>query len=585
MTIETSELPPGYRFDQRSGALLTVPWPEDPEERVRLARSSLGPAVIDWAEGRSDEPGLVHHLTGHPWRFTAGQKRFVVLWYCVGPNGRWLYRSGVKRGAKGTGKDPFAAALCLIELVGPARFDGWDAEGLPVGAPHRMALVQVASNSEAQSKDVLRVANGMVPRDSQEFYGFDRGETRTTVAGGGRLEVLTASERSSEGDPATFIAMNETHHMTASSGGHTLANVARRNVGKSPADVQARLCEFTNAHQRGSDSVAERSFEAWQLQAQGKTRRTDILYDSVEAPPGLDLADDAERMAGLRAAYSDAPWTDLERIEDEVLDVRTPPGDTIRYYFNGLATHEDAWVEPAKFDSLARPEEVVADGEPIVMFLDCSKSEDATGLVGCRISDGHVFTLGVWQRPRGARGATWLAPREEVDALVDATFERYLVQAFGVDPSPARDDDTEHLYWQEQIDAWHRKHGRKLKKQGLWTVPTGKDAHSCLFDMRTSTIGGKDRNREFVAAAEQTAHDIDSEEASFTWDGNAVMRTHAHQAMQYRTPWGISLGKVSRDSGRLVDLAVCAVGARMLRRRVLNAGVSKKRRTGAAAGF
>lgn len=219
------------------------------------------------------------------------------------------------------------------------------------------------------------------------------------------------------------------------------------------------------------------------------------------------------------------------------------------------------------------------------MFLDCSKSEDATGLVGCTVESGHVFTLGVWQRPRGGRGDAWLAPREEVDALVGQAFERYYVQAFGVDPSPARDDDTEHLYWQEQIDEWHRRYGRLLKKQGLWTVPTGKDAHSCLFDMRTSTIGGKERNREFVAAAEQTAHDIDNEADALTWDGNAVMRVHTHQAMQHRTPWGISLGKVTRDSGRLVDLAVCMVGARMLRRRVLNAGVSKKRRTGAAAGF
>ena len=65
------------------------------------------------------------------------------------------------------------------------------------------------------------------------------------------------------------------------------------------------------------------------------------------------------------------------------------------------------------------------DRAPIAMFLDCSKSSDATGLVAARISDGHVVTLGVWQSPRGMRGQTWLVPRHEVDAVVRAAFAQY----------------------------------------------------------------------------------------------------------------------------------------------------------------
>jgi hypothetical protein len=44
----------------------------------------------------------------------------------------------------------------------------------------------------------------------------------------------------------------------------------------------------------------------------------------------------------------------------------------------------------------------------------------------------------------------------------------------------------------------------------------------------------------------------------------------------------VSLGKEHRESARKVDLAVCAVGARMLRRVVLNLRASKKQRTGEA---
>lgn len=193
------------------------------------------------------------------WRFTAGQARFLILWYAYDPQrGRWLYRSGVKRGAKGTGKDPFGGALCDIELVGRSQlvFDE-DTESW-TGQRHMLPLVQIASNSEAQSKDTLRIANAMFNHEAREYFGIDCGETRTILKDGGRLEVLTASERTSEGDPATFILLNESHHMTESSGGHKLAAVARRNVGKSPATLQARICEMTNAHQSGGDAVAER---------------------------------------------------------------------------------------------------------------------------------------------------------------------------------------------------------------------------------------------------------------------------------------------------------------------------------------
>lgn len=572
-TAISEDLLPGYYIDPHNGSWRTLPWPTNPDDREALAKASLGPEIIAWAEGRTDEPGLIDYLTGKPWRFTPGQKRFLILWYALGPSGRWAYRSGVKRGAKGTGKDPFGAALCNIELLGPVRFAGWGADGRPVGAAHRLPLVQIASNSEAQSKDVLRVANAMLSRATREHYGIDAGETRTILRGGGRIELLTASEKSSEGDPATFIILNETHHMTASSGGHRVAEVARRNVGKSPADLQARLCELTNAHRQGMDSVAERSFTAWQTQASGRAKRRDILYDSIEAPPTVDLYDDASRMAGLVAAYSDAPWADLERLSDEVLDPRTSVADSIRYYLNGLAAAEDAWCDPARFDAGARASRVVADGEPVALFLDCSKSSDATGLVGACLDDGHVFTLGGWQRPHGDRGKTWLAPRPEVDAAVRAAMARYDVVWFGVDPSPARDDETEALYWTPLTDAWHRDFREKLP---LWATP-GPGGNAVLYDLRLSQRGGAQRNQAFTEEAMATALAID-EERSLTHDGDSMLRTHVHNARRHPNQWGVSLSKTSRDSHQLVDLAVCMVGARLGRRLALNSGKLNRRK-------
>jgi hypothetical protein len=238
-----------------------------------------------------------------------------------------------------------------------------------------------------------------------------------------------------------------------------------------------------------------------------------------------------------------------------------------------LAAAEDAWIDPGAFDRGARPDEVVADGEQIAMFLDCSKSEDATGLVAARLSDGHVFTLGAWQRPHGERGKGWLVPRHEVDAAVRLAMETDSVTWFGVDPSPAKDDETEALYWAPLVDEWHRDFRDTLP---LWATP-GQQGHAVRFDMRLSQPGGVQRNRAFTEAAEQVANEID-EEGSLTHDGDARLRIHVHNARRRPNKWGVSLGKVNRDSRKLVDLAVCMVGARMGRPLALNSGITSKRK-------
>lgn len=485
-----------------------------------------------------------------------------------------------------TGKDPLAAAMCNTELCGPVELVDWD-NGRPVAQPRRFPLVQVLSNSEAQSQDVLRVANAMWSRDAREFYGLDCGATRTVVKGtGARFEIPPSSESSGEGDPATFVALNETHHSTPSSGGSKVAAMARRNVAKSPIDVQARLVEFTNAHQQGAGSVAEESFLAWQAQQAPKySGRKDILYDSIEAPPGTDILTVQGRMDGISAAYMDAPWIDKQRISDEMMDRRTSVADTIRYYLNGLGAEAEAWVEPAKFDALASAETTVSARDRVAMFLDCSKTTDATALVACRLEDMFVFLPGgdsVWSKPHNwQRGKPWIVDRSVVDARVRECFDRYEVCWFGVDPSPARDETEEHLYWAHVIDGWHRDFSRRLP---VWASGGQQKGSSVLFDMRLSQVGGKQRNQLFTETAELVARWIDDDGLAgpMRHDGNPYLRTHVHNARLRPNPWGVSLGKVTRDSSKLVDAAVCMVGAVMGARVALNSGKLTKRRTGKA---
>lgn len=590
MTTAPSDLLlPGYWVDPATGAWCTIPWPTDPDEREALARSSLGPGLINWSEGRTDEPGLVHYMTGRPWRWTPGQKRFLVLWYALSDDGRFVYRSGVKRGAKGTGKDPMCAAMCNTELLGPVEpYDRDDATGLWVGRARGFPLVQVMSNSEDQSKKVLRIANGMWSRDARDHYGLDCGETRTIIKGtGARFEMPTAAEESSEGDPVTFAGINESHHMTNSNGGTDNAAVIRRNVGKSPSDVQARAVEFTNAHRQGLGSVAEESFLAWQAQQSPAYHgRRDILYDSIEAPPGTDILTEEGRLAGLAAAYADSPWNDRQRISDEMADRRTSVADSIRYYLNGLGAEEDAWVDPGNFDALADATQGIADGEQVAIFVDCSKSSDATAATVTRLSDLFTDELpggSCWERPHGwdvRRRGAWRAPRAEVDATVRAAWDRFDVVWLGVDPSPAKDDEADALYWQEVIDGWRRDFGPKL---AVWATP-GQYGDPVRFDMRLSLPGGRRRNQQFTEAAEWLQLEIDGDDGnghtgtSWRHSGASRLRQHTHNARRRPNPWGVSLGKVTRDSNKHVDQAVCMVGSVMGARLALNSGKLDRRR-------
>lgn len=586
-TANSDLLLPGYKIDPATGAWWTLPWPDDPDERLHIASNSLGPALIDWSEGRTEEPGLIHYQFGEPWEWTRFQKRFLILWYYVNADGRFEYRSGIVRGAKGTGKDPMAAGMCNCELLGPVEFFDWDDKtGQPLGRRRGFPLVQVMSNSQEQSKDVLRVANAMWGAAAREYYRLDCGETRTVVKdSGGRFEIPPAAEESGEGDPATFVALNETHHMSKSNGGSRVANMGRRNVGKSPSYIQARMCEYTNAHRQGSDTEGEKAFKAWQKQqAPSYKGKRDILYHSIEAAPPFDILTEAGRKHGLQQAYLDAEWNDIERKSDEIADDRTSVADSIRFYLNGLATEEDAWIEPDKFAALAE-QKTVADGDRIAMFLDCSKSGDATGLVACRLDDMYAFLPGatcVWSKPHGwPSDKRWLAPREEVENTVRVAMDKYDVVWFGIDPSPAEDDDSEALYWRDMIDRLHRDFRDHLP---IWATPGDVRGNSVLFDMRLSQFGGVIRNQQFTESAEMVQKWIDEDgtEGMFRHDGHPILAQHVYQAKLRPNQWGVSLSKVTRDSSKHIDLAVCMVGAIMGARIALNSGRLKKKQTGEA---
>lgn len=525
-----------------------------------LPDASLGWDVLGWC-------GTELQLTfGEPWRFTLEQARFVLWWFAVDENGRWLYRDGVLQRLKGWGKDPLVACLAYNAMLGPCRVAYMDHDE-PVAIDCPTAWVQLPAVSLEQTKNTMRLMPGLITAEAKAFYGVQVGKELVHAMGDERLiQAVTSSPTTLEGARGTDVFPNETQHWRANNDGHDMAAVIDRNSTKS-ADGAARRLAITNAYEPSEDSVAQHDREAFELAESGGSLTTGILYDSLEAPPEAPLSAEAAPEV-VRSIRGDSIWLDPERIVASILDTRNPPSRSRRFWYNQITAAEDAWVIPQQFDELAEPSIVVADGDDLALFFDGSKSDDATALVACRLSDGHVITKAMWQKPPKGRDAGWVVPRAEVDMTVDAVFERCNVVAFFADPSHTRDDETQERYWDGLIDEWHRRYQHRLK---VWAVP-GKGGHSVMWDMTSPA-----RTADFTAAAERCASDIASKQ--LTHDGDSRLRLHVHNARRYPNRYGVSLWKGHRESARKIDLAVAMVGARMIRRLVLN-GPQKKPRTG-----
>lgn len=524
-------------------------------KRWALPDRSLGWQVLAWC-GR-----WLQLARDEPWRFTDEQARFVLWWYAVDESGRFLYRDAVLQRLKGWGKDPVGACLCSVETLGPARVADM-VSGQPVGMPTPDAWVQTAAVALEQTKNTMRLLPGLFTAEAQSEFDLAIGKEQLYGQRGTRfMQAVTSSPTTLEGARATFVLANETQHWDSSNSGHDMADVIERNATKSP-DGAARSLRITNAYEPGLDSVAERDRDAYEAILAGTAVDTGLLYDSLEAPPDAPLTL-SEAPAVVEAIRGDSTWLNVARIVQSIGDRRNPPSRSRRFWYNQIVAAEDAWLVPADFDRLGNGITVdkIERGTPIVAFFDGSKSDDATGLVGVRVEDGHVFQIGLWTKPAGwdDRLEPWTVDRADVDLRVSWMFDTFKVLGFWADPSDTRDDAGER-YWEALVDSWHRRYANRLR---LWAVKTGDRQHAVAWDMRSPI-----RQQLFVGAAERFVSDVEAQ--VLTHCGSAGLKQHVKNARRRPNKWGVSLGKEHRESARKVDLAVCAVGARLMWRQWTN---------------
>jgi hypothetical protein len=620
--------------------------PRDPEGYI-LPKLTLGWQVLKWIRENLLADETDEHGNKVPFNLTNEQKRFILWFYAldageydgdghalIEPSGRFMYREYVLQRLKGHGKDPLAAVIAAVEFVGPCRFAGWAAvnmpdkdlvKGDPVAKPHPRAWIQIAAVSLEQTKNTMMLFQGIFTEKCKAEHNIDVGKTIVyAYAGMKRIEAVTSSPASLEGNRPTLVIKNETHHWKANNDGVAMAEAIERNATKAKGGA-ARTLSITNAYEPSQESVARDEREAYEKQMSGEQIKTGFLYDTIEAPAdarlrplfpdemkgaaerGIEPLDDEvkERLTRLyiqrvlEAVRGGAWWLDIPNLTNSILKGKVSLSR--RFWYNQIAANEDSWVHPSAVDAAIDPRVAelrrgvsearlmleagwmpVKSDEPIVAFFDGSKSDDSTAIVGCRLSDGYTFLIGVWQKPKGEAGKKWLAPRNAVTARVKEMFERFNVVAFWGDPSHAKDDANDEgdaSYWMPYLDQWMRDFknhpdGTPRLDPKHWPVKSGLRTHAINWDMSSA-----DRTKAFIAASEQAIadfenlNDIEDFEPTIVIDGHPVLVQHLKNAISREDPrgWGTGLAKEQKDSPRKIDAAVCLVGARMLRRIVLNA--------------
>jgi phage terminase large subunit-like protein len=136
-----------------------------------------------------------------------------------------------------------------------------------------------------------------------------------------------------------------------------------------------------------------------------------------------------------------AAWLDLDRIYRNMRDPRICEDDATaaRYHLNRAQSTKGVWIAVDVVEQQSRAE-VVTPGTAVALGFDGSLRDDATVLIGSRMSDGFLFPVGIWAKPSGPEGNWWEVPRSDVLAAIREAFARYEVTRLYADPHEWRSD-------------------------------------------------------------------------------------------------------------------------------------------------
>lgn len=428
-------------------------------------KCSLGYQVVEWLEEFACHgPGDVE---GEPLDFRSDPEaeQFIIDCYELDPlTGRRRVKVGVYSAPKGRAKSEVAGLIGVAEAVSPVvRFDGWDADGQPIGRPVRSPFIRCLATEEKQAghtfQNIAFVMGEWGHDLHPDIYGKVKGigDYRSAqniyLPNGGECRSSSSGAASKDGGKETYLVPDELHLYVLPEL-RSMYATAMRNTGKRKAAEPWALAT-TTACKLGEQSVWEVIEKRW--------RRGDLdpgwLIHHKEPKGRIDISDRARTLRQLRSVYGPAMdpetgWMLAEDVYRLMLDptVCRDEAEAARYYLNRSMAGSDAWIAKTAVEAVESSvglelTSVGADklwmppaGTAISMGFDGSLRDDSTVIRGCVMDTGHRFTIGLWEKPDGALGAGWEVPRREVLARFRWAMDRFVVSRAYCDPHEWRTD-------------------------------------------------------------------------------------------------------------------------------------------------
>lgn len=511
---------------------------------------SLGPQVCEWIEDSLVfGPG---DLRGEPATLDDETRALLYRMYEVFPEdhpqaGRRRFKRVGLSLAKGLAKTEKVAWIAAAELApdAPVRCIGWH-NGEPMGGPVNDPYVPLVAYTEEQSDELAYGALMAILQESPIADQFDIGLERILRRqGGGKAVSLSGSPSARDGARTTFSVADETHWWTSAKlkAAHQtmLANLPKRKL----ADAWA--IEVTTAYEPGAGSVAEDMMQYGRAIHEGRAKDARLFFFHRQASDEHDLdTEEGARAAVIEASGAAAAWRDIDAIVELWRDPTTDRRYWERVWCNRPVQSSQRAFDVITFKELAKPREV-PPGSLITIGFDGAQKNDATALVATEIATGYQWIAGLWERPYTADD-TWQVPALEVDAAVDALFERYNVWRMYGDPP----------YWQSWLSTWQGRHGDE-RVIDWWT----------------------NRRKQMAYALERYVEAI--ADRSLSHDGSADFSRHVGNAYRHELPqrnddgrplWNIR--KERADSPHKIDVAMAAVLSWEARADAIASGVTEQ---------
>jgi phage terminase large subunit-like protein len=402
--------------------------------------------------------------------------------------------------SKKNGKTTLLAALALYHLV-----------------TTRDAECVIGATSRDQATILYEQAAGFVSRS--EFL-----QKRLVVKGGyrqirkrgerGRIRVLAADVDTADGIIPTLALVDELgRHRSAE-----LYAIFRHGLG--PRDGQMLSISVAGVSvQSPLGMVRAAAYKLPHLERDGHylyARSDDNGFALHEW--ALQPEDDTSDIAVVKEA-NPASWQTVAKLAQAHDSPSTLPWEWQRFVCGIWTGAEGSWLKPEEWADALSEEERLEPGDRIAIGFDGARYGDATAIVACRIEDGLLALLGLWEAPRGV--PVWEIPAGKVERTLADAMEEYAVVRGYFDPP----------LWQSEIDSWARDFG----EPAVTRYPTNRS--------------------RFMGAVERFRTDLRAGQISHTGDEDLTRHVLSSQMRETRGGYWLEKGV----AGDKIDAAVAAV--------------------------